>query len=98
MSRRAKAPAAKPRASRSGSNLSDARRAELGYGRLTLRLPLDAIAALTEEAESSGLARWELVDAAIRLYVGTDELAIACRAGRQPLRAKPRRPTVIGPK
>jgi hypothetical protein len=98
VSKRAKAPAPKPRASRSGSNLSDARRAELGYGRLTLRLPLDVLEALTEESESSGLARWELVDSAIRLYVGTDELAIACRAGCQPLREKRPRPTVIGPK
>jgi hypothetical protein len=51
---------------RSGSNLSDARRAELGYGRLTLRLPLDALELLRVESERSGRSRAELIDAAVR--------------------------------
>lgn len=64
------APAA-PR--RSGSNLSDARRAELGYGRITLRLPIDTLAILEAEAEASGLSRTELVDSAIRLHCDPKE-------------------------
>jgi hypothetical protein len=60
--------AAKAAPGRSGSNLTDARRAELGYGRITLRLPLDALAILADEAERSGYSRAELVDTAIRLH------------------------------
>jgi len=73
----------KPR-SRSGPNLTEARRRELGYGSIKVRLPLDVLKLLAEESERSGWSRAELLDACIRLYLGTDELAIECRAGRNP--------------
>jgi hypothetical protein len=67
MTKRTRAAQAAP--SRSGTNITDARRAELGYGRLTLRLPLDALEMLAAEAERSEYSRAELVDSMIRMYL-----------------------------
>jgi hypothetical protein len=74
MTARAKgaAPAAPRPRSASGPNISEARRRELGYGTIKLRLPLDVLAILEEESERSDLSRAELVDSAIRLFCKSD--------------------------
>lgn len=46
---------------RSGPNLTDAQRAKLGYGRLTLRLPAHVLDLLAVLAHERGVARSELV-------------------------------------
>jgi predicted DNA-binding ribbon-helix-helix protein len=46
---------------RSGPNLTDARRAKLGYGRLTLRLPEHTLAQLADLAHERGVTRAQLV-------------------------------------
>lgn len=57
---------------RSGRNLTDAERAKNGWGRITLRLPFDALEMLQAEAERSGLSRAELIDEMIRLALDPD--------------------------
>lgn len=57
--------AAKAAPSRSGPSLTDERRAELGYGRLTLRLPRSALDALNEESARTGVARSRILELAI---------------------------------
>lgn len=47
--------------SRSGPNLTDAQRAQLGYGRLTLRLPTSTLDLLAVLAHERGVTRGELV-------------------------------------
>jgi len=54
--------------SRSGTKWSEAEYARQGYGRVSLRLPADALDMLATKAESHGCSRAELVDAAIRAY------------------------------
>lgn len=46
---------------RSGPNLTDAQRAKLGYGRLTLRLPVHVLDLLAVLAHEAGVTRSELV-------------------------------------
>ena len=72
------------RKSTSGSILTEERRRELGYGSIKLRLPLDVLAMLQAESDESGYSRAELVDAAIRLYVGDGELARSLQIRKKP--------------
>jgi hypothetical protein len=46
---------------RSGPNLTDAQRAKLGYGRITLRLPASTLDLLAVLAHERGVTRSELV-------------------------------------
>lgn len=46
---------------RSGPNLTDAQRAKLGYGRLTLRLPEHTLAQLADLAHERGVTRAQLI-------------------------------------
>jgi hypothetical protein len=46
---------------RSGPSLTDARRSELGWGRLTLRLPVETLDLLAVLADERGQSRAELV-------------------------------------
>ncbi|HWA29072.1 MAG TPA: hypothetical protein VG734_25705 [Lacunisphaera sp.] len=62
---------------RSGTNITESRRRELGYGSIKVRLPLDALAILAAEAERSGYTRAEILDACIRIYCKSDPLAKA---------------------
>ena len=50
---------------RSGPSLTDERRAELGYGRLTLRLPQAALDALNAESTRTGVSRSRILELAI---------------------------------
>lgn len=50
---------------RSGPSLTDERRAELGYGRLTLRLPQAALDVLNAESARTGVARARILELAI---------------------------------
>lgn len=59
MTRGAKGGRKAPR--RSGPSLTDERRAELGYGRLTLRLPQVALDRLARLAEQAGVSRAALL-------------------------------------
>ena len=52
--------------SRSGTTWGDAQYAAKGYGRITLRLPLDALAMLADIAHETGETRAQVVDRLIR--------------------------------
>lgn len=61
--------------SRSGPNLSDERRAELGQGRITLRIAQEALDQLGELSADSGYTRAELVETMIRVDYASREKA-----------------------
>lgn len=51
---------------RSGTTWGDAQYAAKGYGRITLRLPLDSLAMLADIAHETGETRAQVVDRLIR--------------------------------
>ena len=61
MTKRTNGAATKAAPSRSGPSLTDERRAELGYGRLTLRLPQAALDRLARLARQKGVSRAALL-------------------------------------
>jgi hypothetical protein len=52
--------------SRSGTQWTETEYAAKGYGRISLRLPLDALAILRDASTKSGRSRVELIAEAIR--------------------------------
>lgn len=53
-----------------GPSMTDARRAELGWGRLALRLPVETLDSLAVLADERGLSRAELVAELVAFAAG----------------------------
>ncbi len=76
--RKAKAKPKRSDPSRSGPTIHERDRADRGQGRLNLRLPLDVLEMLANEAERQGATQSELVEGMVRMDLDGDYRRALC--------------------